>query len=136
MMKLEKIIDLFMFRESAEDDDYNTKPQITTGAIVWGVIMRSALIITLMLLLNEQLHLRNYWYFSLFTLWIFVAYPAYRQYRRFNERMDSFEEETLCGTCIHFDRGGQLCKIYDEHVSKNYIPCDGMDWQPKNYDEE
>lgn len=135
MINLNKIIDLLMFRASQPDDDYSDKPLITTGSIVWGIIIRSAIIVVAMLLLKDNLQLNKYWYFSLFIFWAFVAYPAYIQYHKFNKRMDSFEEETLCGSCINFERSSQLCKLYDEHVSKNHIPCEGNDWQPKSLED-
>lgn len=127
---LEKIVDLFMFREGTEEDDYSTRPIITTGSIVWGVILRSLIIIFLTFFLLDRGYGHSVWVL-LFVYWFAVVFPAYRQYQKFNKRMDKFQEETLCGSCRHFIPGSQLCSMYDEHVSKDYIPCDGNDWEPK-----
>lgn len=130
-MNLNKIFDYFMFREGTETDDYSTKPIITTGSIVWGVLIRSFIIIFASLFLLEKFYFIYYWWLCVFALWFFVAYPAYSQFQYFSNRMDKFEEETLCGQCKHFSPSSQLCSIYDEHVSRTYIPCEGESWEPK-----
>lgn len=130
-MNFEKIIDLFMFREGTDKDSDSNTPVVTTGSIVWGVILRSGVIIFLSLLLLQKFEFRYYWWISLFAMWFLVAYPAHRQHSKFAQRMDNFEEETLCGSCRHFIKGSQLCGIYDEHVSRNHIPCGGEAWEPK-----
>lgn len=129
-MKLENIFDLFMFREGTEEDSETNLPKVTIGSVVWGIILRSALIIVIMMIFQEKF--REIWYISLFIFWFFVAYPAYKQYQKFNERMESFQEETLCGTCKHFNPSGQLCTVYDEHVSKHHVPCNAEAWEPRD----
>lgn len=127
----EKIIDLFMFREGTPEDSLTDKPVITMGSIVWGVLLRSFVILLLTAFVIQKYSLQEYWWGALFIIWAFAAFPGYRQYQKFNERMDDFKESTLCGSCRNFEPSGQLCKIYDEHVSKNHIPCDGESWEPK-----
>jgi hypothetical protein len=129
-MRLDKIPDIFMFREGTDEDSDTNIPIVTTGSVVLGMILRSALIIILLFIFSD--YFREMWYLSVFIFWFFVAYPAYRQYNKFNKRMDDFKEETLCGTCRHFNPSGQLCTIYDEHVSRNHIPCNGEAWEPKD----
>lgn len=133
MIKLDKLIDLFMFREGSEEDDYSTKPVVTTGSIVWGVLFRFAIIIVVSLSLMNYIDWKFYWWTVFIAIWFFVAYPAHRQYEKFYIRMDKFEEETLCGSCKYFSSTGQLCTMYDEHVSKTHIPCDGESWEPKQF---
>ncbi len=128
-MLYEKISDLLLFRP-IEDDDGDT-PSMTTGSIVWGVLLRSAIIIVISFLLLDQLHLHEYWYIILFAVWFFAVYPGYQQYQKFNQKIEKMKESTLCGSCRHFDPSGQLCTILDEHVSSNYIPCEGESWEPK-----
>ena len=129
-MNFDKILDVFMFREGSEKDSETNQPIITTGSVVLGIIFRTAIIFIVFLLFRD--YFRGYWYISLAIFWFFVAYPAYRQYQKFNQRIENFQEETLCGTCRHFNSTGQLCTIYDEHVSKNHIPCGGQDWEPRD----
>ena len=130
-MNFDKIIDLFMFREGSDDDNDSQNPVVTTGSIVWGVMFRLTIVVLLTFMVLSRYDWHEYWWFAFFVVWFFVAYPAYRQYINFSRRMETFEEETLCGTCRHFNSGSQMCTIYDEHVSKTYIPCEGQSWEPK-----
>ena len=126
---LEKIKDLFMFREGGDTDNYLTPPQITSGAILWGILLRSAVIIIITIMLVLAFNKRDLAWFGVFIFWIVVAYPAYRQYVTFNNRLNILEEETLCGKCKHFVKESQLCSVLDEHISKDNIPCDGNMWE-------
>ncbi|MBI5324695.1 MAG: hypothetical protein HZB41_05400 [Ignavibacteriae bacterium] len=136
-MNLDKVIDTFMFREGTEDEaEGNRQPTITTGSVVWGVILRTAIIMLLSLFLIEYFDLREYWWLLVFILWVGAAYPGWRQYQKFQNRIKSFREETLCGSCIHLDISSQLCKILDEHPTKDYIPCEGASWEPIHFDSE
>lgn len=131
-MKIDKILDLFMFHEGTDADSDTQNPKVTTGSIVWGVILRTILMVLLIFFVRERFDFGEYWYMLIFAFWFLVAYPAHRQYQKFTERMETFEEETLCGQCKHFNSTAQLCSLYDEHVSRQHIPCGGQDWEPKN----
>jgi hypothetical protein len=136
-MKFDKILDAFMFREGTDEETYESmQPVITTGSVVWGVLLRTAIIILLSLFIIEQFDLREYWWLSAFAIWAGAAYPGWRQYQKFQEKMKKFEEETLCGSCRYLDTSSQLCKIYDEHPTKDYVPCEGLNWEPKEADNE
>ncbi|ROL61032.1 hypothetical protein D9V86_07870 [Bacteroidetes/Chlorobi group bacterium ChocPot_Mid] len=129
---LNKLTDLLMFRQPTDEDNQSTEPVVTTGSILWGVLLRSAILILIISLLLESLSMRQHWWLMLFALWFLVAYPAWLQYKKFQERIQNFQEETLCGSCKHFEANSQLCKIYDQHVSTEYIPCEGLSWEPLN----
>ncbi len=133
-MDFKKILDLLMFREGTNDENDLKEPVITTGSIVWGLLIRSAILIVLSFLLIDFFDRREYWWFSLFFIWFFAAYPAYRQYTFYNQKIEEFKESTLCGSCKHFDQTGRLCRLYDEHVSKDYIPCEGDSWEPNSFE--
>ena len=135
MVDYNKIFDVFMFRQESPDDSNSTEPVVTTGSIVWGVIIRAAIIIFASMFIIKYYELERYWWYVFFLLWFLVAWPAYRQYQNFHKRMEKFQEETLCGSCRHFDSTGQRCKLFDEHVSTNYIPCNGESWEPKSYED-
>lgn len=128
-----------MFREGSDEDNHSTEPTVTFGSIVWGVLFRTIMIVSCILLfLNYFDYDVNIW-IILFAIWLFAAYPAFRQYSKFKTRMKKFKEETLCGSCKYFNSDAQLCTIYDEHVSENYIPCEGESWEPrfeKNEDDD
>lgn len=133
MTGLDRLADMLMFRQQAEDED--NKPVITTGSVIWGLILRSAIIIIFSMIIIQYTGKYDYWWIVLIMLWFLAAYPAYTQYQRFTEKMKKFEEATLCGSCKHFDPTSQRCKILDEHVTTNYIPCEGDSWEPKQFDD-
>lgn len=129
---IEKIKDAFMFREGSDFDSILTPPVVTTGSIIWGVLLRSLVIISATSFLVMVLEYRQLWWFSVFAFWFVVAYPAYRQYVKYNNRIDDFSEETLCGKCKYFDSQSQRCDIYDQHVGVGFIPCEGDSWEPSS----
>jgi len=126
---LEKIKDLFMFREGGEIDNYLSPPTVTSGSILWGILFRSAILIIITTILVLGLNNREFAWFGVFLFWLGVAYPAYRQYTTFIKRLTVLEEETLCGKCKYFVKESQLCSVLDEHISKDNIPCDGEMWE-------
>ncbi|MCO5252107.1 MAG: hypothetical protein M9949_11915 [Candidatus Kapabacteria bacterium] len=126
----DKTVDVLMFREGSDEDSNSRAPIITTGSIVWGVLLRATIVLIAFFFLMDSIRGNDYWWVSLFFIWAFVAFPAYRQYEKYAKRIENFAEETLCGSCKHFNKGAQSCNIYDEHVSKDYIPCEGESWEP------
>ncbi|MCL5992127.1 MAG: hypothetical protein M1419_08510 [Bacteroidetes bacterium] len=136
-MSFEKVIDMFMFREGTDEEaEVTNQPIITTGSVVWGVLLRTSILMVLSLFVIEYFDLREYWWLLVFIIWIGAAYPGWRQYQKFQSRMKTFREETLCGSCIHLDATSQLCKIYDEHPTRDFIPCEGASWEPRHFDSE
>lgn len=132
----DKLSDLFMFREGTEADDRGSLvPVLTTGSIVWGILLRTSVIVFLSFSIIYLYDLYKYVWVVLFALWFGAAYPGWRQFQLFQERIKKVTESTLCGSCMHFDKTSQLCKIYDEHVTREYIPCEGLNWEPINYEE-
>jgi len=125
-----------MFREGTEEEaDGSLVPILTTGSIIWGVLLRSAIIIFSSFLIIEIFDMRQYWWFFFLLFWFFAAYPGWRQFQKFQERIKKVSEDTLCGSCRNFESSSQLCKILDEHVTKEYIPCEGLSWEPKSYED-
>lgn len=107
-------------------------PDVTFGSIVWGALLRSAIVMVSMFYIIPKFDLQQYWYYNLFLIWIIGIYPAYLQNKKYNERIEILEESTMCGSCKYFNKNGQLCKLYDLHVSNNHIPCEGESWEAKN----
>lgn len=136
-MNSNRLIDIFMFREGTEEDDMGIhQPVITTGSIVWGLILRASILMLICFFAVEYFRNAFFWWFSIFLIWFGAAYPAWRQYQIFRNRIAKIIEETLCGSCRNFFEDSQLCKIYDEHPTKDYIPCEGDSWEPKQFDDE
>jgi hypothetical protein len=135
-MLSDKLIDVLQFREGTEEEaDGSIQPIITTGSIVWGVLLRTAIIVFLSFIFYQFFGMQKFWWFTLLLIWFVSAYPAYRQYQIFQHRIQKVQEETLCGKCKYFESSSQLCRLYDEHISKNYIPCEGLSWEPTTVDE-
>ena len=128
---LEKIKDIFMFRQGGNIDNYLTSPTVTSGSILWGILLRAAILIIIAVPL--VLYKRELAWVTLFIFWILVVFPAYKQYITLNSRLEVLEEETLCGKCKYFIKESQLCSTLDEHISKENVPCDGSLWEANPY---
>lgn len=133
-MDFRQLADYFLFRFGGEEDNNTDKPAVTLGAIVWGVLLRTSLIMLFTLLFINQLDLYGKWLYVGGAIWFFALFPGYKQYQNFQNRIEKLDEETLCGSCKHYNRNSQLCRIYDQHVSTNHIPCEGESWEPKYID--
>lgn len=127
----ERLKDIFMFREGSEIDNIIVPPTVTTGSIIWGVLLRSALVIIITTFVVMFLEKREFWWASVFLFWFVVIYPAYRQYDKFHDRVKQLKNDTLCGKCKYFIEESQLCSLLDEHIGTNTIPCDGEYWEAR-----
>jgi hypothetical protein len=126
---LDQLFDYLLLKR--DTDSSSPLPQRTTGSIVSGALFRAFFVILLGFFLWEWRGDQTTWFITIILLWGYVVYPAQRQYDVFNKEMDKMYEETLCGQCKHFNLTNQLCGVYDEHPTKEYIPCDGIDWEPR-----
>lgn len=133
---IESFIDLLMFRQGGEHENHTDKPTVTLGSIVWGVLLRSSIIIIGWVYIVYNYSLQDKWWVGIFIVWLFALFPGYTQYRTFESRVKKLGDETLCGSCRHFRAQGQLCMIYDEHVSTQHIPCEGLSWEPISIDSD
>lgn len=62
----DKLKDLFLFSEGSEVDNYIVPPTVTTGSILWGVLLRSILIILISLFVVLYLEWRSFLWFVVF----------------------------------------------------------------------
>ena len=127
---LDFTFDQILLRQGLQHND--GAPRFTTGSIVSGALMRAIITIVFGFLLWNWRGDESTYLITLIMLWGYVAYPAYRQYHVFNEHIEEMTLSTLCGQCKHFNRTGQTCFRYDEHVTNEYIPCEGLDWEPRS----
>ena len=111
--------------------DEQGQPRFTTGSIVSGALMRALLVVVVGFAMWNWRGDETTYAVTLLLMWGYVAYPAYRQYSIFNKHIEEIQIDTLCGQCKHFNPTGQTCFRYDEHVSNDYIPCEGLDWEPR-----
>ncbi len=106
------------------------------GDIVFWTLIRLAVSIPLVWVLKDYLNYSLWWTSIVFILYGFVIHPAIRSYKRFEEKNKSIFESSLCSSCKHFDKSAVLCIKYDKHPTNDYVPCEGKDWEPKNFESE
>jgi len=102
------------------------------GEIVFWTIIRTSLLIPIIWILRGYLDYPFWWTFSLMLIYGVIVHPTVIQYNIFISKNKSVLEGTLCSSCKNFDRTAVLCLKYDEHPSTEYLPCDGIDWEPKD----
>jgi hypothetical protein len=127
------------------NDDETTTPgakrnpyRNTIGSIVSWAIFRTALVMFIAMFVYEYVHRIDYvvwWSITLISLYAFVVHPIQIQYELYKKETKTVVTGTLCASCRHFEPTGVLCSILDEHVTENYVPCEGLSWEPKPVDE-
>ncbi|HYF02251.1 MAG TPA: hypothetical protein VEC36_02660 [Patescibacteria group bacterium] len=129
---LQKIFDSIMFRPHVPLPEDPRNPKVTTGSVIFGAIIRTALIITIAFFIKERFDVEHIWILTMFAIWGIGIFPAYKQYQSFHEKVEDLQQTTLCGSCKYFETSGQLCNLLDEHVSEHYLPCEGQGWEPRH----
>jgi len=106
------------------------------GDIVFWTLIRLAVSIPVVCILNDYLDYSIWWITVVFVLYGIVIHPAILSYKRFEEKNKNLFEASLCSSCRHFDKSAVLCIKYDKHPTLDYIPCEGQDWEPKSFKKE
>lgn len=101
------------------------------GHIVFWGLVRIAILIPALWFLLEYMEYKYWWTVGIMSVYVIVIHPAILQYKIFYEKNKRVILETLCSNCKHFDETAVLCMKHDEHPTEHYVPCDGIDWQPK-----
>lgn len=102
------------------------------GEIVFWTIIRTAVTIPGLWILKSQVDSQLWYLISLAAIYVLIIHPAIQSYRWFEQRNKKIIHTTLCSSCRHFDPSAILCMKYDKHPTENYIPCDGVDWEPNH----
>jgi len=102
------------------------------GEIVFWTIIRIAVVIPTLWILEGYISQQFWWLISVFTIYVVIIHPAVIHYNLFKSKNKEILEGTLCSTCKHFDETAILCMLYDKHPTKIFLPCNGMDWEPKS----
>ena len=100
--------------------------------IVLCTLVRITISIPLIWILKDYLSTQLWWSMSLVVIFVFVFYPAVISYRQFQDKNKKIIEDTICSSCKHFDETAVLCMKLDKHPTEDYIPCDGLEWEPIN----
>ncbi|GJQ64202.1 MAG: hypothetical protein SCALA702_32550 [Melioribacteraceae bacterium] len=101
------------------------------GHIVFWGLVRIAILIPALWFLLEYMEYKYWWTVGIMSVYVIVIHPAILQYKIFYEKNKKVILDTLCSNCKHFDETAVLCMKHDEHPTEQYVPCDGIDWQPK-----
>ena len=101
------------------------------GEIVFWTIIRATVTIIGLWIIESQIDFQLWWIISIAAIYVLVIHPAIVSYRWFEERNKKVIESTLCSSCKNFDPSAVLCIKYDKHPTENYVPCEGVEWEPK-----
>ena len=126
---LDVLMDILFFRAHQQYSDGKT-PRLTTGTVVLGALIRLSIIMLGTWWISDVWELHQFWPIVSIMVVMIVFYPAYRELTLFSHTVESLKESTMCGSCIHFEPSAQICSKYDEHITEQHIPCEGMDWEP------
>ena len=101
------------------------------GEVVFWTIIRAAVTIPGLWILKGQIDFQLWIFICFAAIYVLIIHPAMVSYRWFEQQNKKVIESTLCSSCKNFDRSAVLCIKYDKHPTENYIPCDGVEWEPK-----
>lgn len=102
------------------------------GEIVYWTIIRTAILIPTLWVIEGYINPRIWWFVCVISIYVVIIHPAIIQYRSFKSKNKEVLESTLCSTCTHFDESAVLCMLHDKHPTKTFLPCEGLDWEPKS----
>jgi glucan phosphoethanolaminetransferase (alkaline phosphatase superfamily) len=98
--------------------------------IFWGII-RTGLLILALWFSFDFIDYKFWWSAAIISIYVIIIHPAIIQMQLFKEKNKRILTDTLCSRCKHFDETAILCTKYDQHPTAHYVPCDGVDWEPK-----
>ena len=101
------------------------------GEVVFWTIIRAAVTIPGLWILKGQIDFQLWILISVAAIYVLIIHPAMVSYRWFEQHNKKVIESTLCSSCKNFNRSAVLCIKYDKHPTENYVPCDGVEWEPK-----
>jgi hypothetical protein len=98
--------------------------------------MRITLVIPSLWIAKSYMNYQLWFSISLLAIYGVIIHPTAIHYRLFVEKNREIIESTMCSSCKHFDESAVLCLKHDEHPSREYLPCDGVDWIPSSPEAE
>jgi len=101
------------------------------GGIIFWAIVRTALLIPALWVMQNYMEYKYWWWFGLMAIYGIIVHPAMIQYRLFKEESKEVVNNTLCSSCKHFNETAVICLLHDKHPTVDYLPCDGLEWEPK-----
>ncbi|HVO72522.1 MAG TPA: hypothetical protein VMT35_00750 [Ignavibacteriaceae bacterium] len=100
------------------------------GEIVFWTLLRIALLIPVLWILRGYIDFGFWWIISAAGIYAIIIHPTIVHYRLFEEQNKEVIESSLCSTCRNFDKTAVLCLKHDRHPTIDFIPCEGLHWEP------
>jgi glucan phosphoethanolaminetransferase (alkaline phosphatase superfamily) len=101
------------------------------GDIIFWALIRIAIVIPAIWILRAHLDEQLWWLISIAAVYVIIIHPAFTAYKKFESKSKSISGSIICSSCKHFNESAFLCMKHDKHPSEDYIPCDGIHWEPK-----
>ncbi len=101
------------------------------GSIIFWGIIRTAILIPTLWHAVKLVEFQYWWLLITMSVYGVIIHPAILQYQRFMEQNREIILDTLCSSCKHFEQTAVLCSKLDVHPTRDFIPCDGIEWEPK-----
>ena len=101
------------------------------GDIIFWAILRTAIVIPAVWILKSHIDEQLWWIVTIAAIYGIIIHPIVLGVKRFEAKSKDILESTICSNCKHFDPSAVLCMKHDKHPTKDYIPCDGIHWEPK-----
>ncbi len=101
------------------------------GGIIFWTILRVAILIPLLWIFIDWFEYKYWWAVVTISVYGFIIHPAVIQYKLFLEKNKEVLTNSLCSSCKYFDETAVICLKYDKHPTKEYVPCEGADWEPE-----
>ncbi len=96
------------------------------GKIVIETLIRLAVVLIAVFFIRTAMPDDKFWLIlTLFAVTGGVILPAFYSYKSFYQENKEVIENSVCSRCRHFDRSAVLCKKYEAHPKKDFIPCGG-----------
>lgn len=104
------------------------------GKIIFWTLVRIAVFIPVTWILFEYIEYKFWFIITIMSVYGVIIHPAVIQYRMFVAENEEVISDSLCSTCKSFDETAVLCMKYDQHPTKDDIPCNGIDWEMRRID--
>lgn len=101
------------------------------GNIALWTLIRLAILIPALMYFSSLYNGRYNWAILVIAIYLVIIHPIIVQYKNFKEKNKEVVEDSLCSRCRHFDETAVLCMKYDQHPTKDYIPCNTFDFEPQ-----
>lgn len=101
------------------------------GDIIFWTIIRTAITLGAVWFLKYQVEDQLWWLITIAAVYGIIIHPLIIGLRKFDLKNKNLKDSIICSNCKHFDSSALLCMKHDKHPAENYIPCDGIHWEPK-----